>query len=152
MATKKSGWDAWNEKKKREAEKDVKKAVKNAHSGYIIVAVIFLIIGLAAGCTTAFLLTKNDSFTVNGSKSVTLNIGDTLSYTDEGVKCISFGKDVSKNVEIVTNMQRSEDGTTYTGDTSAAGEYYIKYTVRGGRFDGLSRVRVFTVVDPSADN
>ena len=136
---KKSGWDAWNEKK-------LKKALKKVHAGYLAVAAIFLVVGLAVGGWFAMSSTANDSFTLNGEKRTEVSVGETLSYTDEGITCISMGKDISSCVEINTNMTRSEDGKTFTGDTSAEGEYYIEYKITEGRFKGLSRVRIFTVV------
>lgn len=136
---KKSGWDAWNEKK-------LKKALKKVHAGYLAIAAICLVIGLAVGGWFAMSSTANDSFTLNGEKNNTVKVGETLSYTDEGITCISMGKDISSCVEINTNMTRSEDGKTFTGDTSAECEYFIEYKITEGRFKGLSRVRIFTVV------
>ena len=139
---KKSGWDAWNKKK-------LKKALKKVHAGYLAIAAICLVIGLAVGGWFAMSSTANDSFTLNGEKNNTVQVGETLSYTDEGITCISMGKDVSASVEITTNMERSEDGKTFTGNTSAEGDYYIEYKITEGRFKGLSRVRIFTVVSES---
>ena len=138
MAEKKSGWDAWNKKKAR-------KALRKLHAGYLIVIAVSLIIGVAAGGFYAHTLTANDEFTLCGQKTNTVTVGEELSYTDEGIKCISMGKDLSDKVEIKTNMTVSPDGKTYSGDTNLVGEYYITYTVTEGRYAGLSRVRVFTV-------
>ena len=144
MAEKKSGWDAWNKKQAR-------KALRKLHTGYIAVMAICLVIGAAAGAFFAHLKTANDGFTLNGTKEKTVYVGETLKYEDEGIKCISMGEDLSDKVEIKTNMTRSEDGKTFTGDTSFVGEYYIEYKITEGRYAGLSRVRIFTV-SPKADN
>ena len=146
MAEKKSGWDSWNRKK-------AKKAMKKLHAGYLIVIALSLIIGAAAGGFYAYTVTAKDEFTLCGQKENTVTVGDELSYTDEGIRCVSMGKDVSDKVEIKTNMTVSSDGKTYTGNTDCAGEYYITYTVTEGRYAGLSRVRVFTVkaADGNAD-
>ncbi|MBR2460376.1 MAG: hypothetical protein IKB34_04020 [Clostridia bacterium] len=135
---KKSNWDAWNEKK-------LKKALKKVHSAYLAVAAIALIVGLVAGAVLANSRISEDKFILNGEKNRTVSVGESLAYTDEGVTCVSFGKDVSGKVEIKTNMEQSEDGRSFTGDTSAECEYYIQYTVTDGRYKGLSRVRIFTV-------
>lgn len=145
MAEKKSGWDAWN-------QKQMKKALKKVHTGYLIVAVAALLIGAIGGGIFAYTVTAGDGFTLQGSKETTVSVGGELTYVDEGIKCVSMGKDVSHKVEIKTNMNRSEDGKTYTGDTSAPGEYYITYTVTEGRYAGLSRVRVFTVAATESEN
>ncbi len=142
MAKAQSGWEKWRAKKTREAKKKAKKA----HFGYIIIAVLFLAAGLAAGYFGAQIITKNDAFEINGEKVTSLKVGDTLSYTDEGIKYISFGKDVSDSVEISTNMTRGENGT-FTADTAEEGEFYIIYKAVGGRCDGLTLYRVFRVTE-----
>ena len=142
MAKGQSGWEKWREKKARQARRTAKKA----HKGYVLVAVFFLLIGLAAGYFGAQFVTKNDSFVINGDKVTECKVGDTLVYTDEGIKYVSFGKDLSDSVEISTNMHRQNDGT-YTADTSEKGEYFIIYKAVGGRCDGLTLYRVFRVTD-----
>ena len=145
MAQKKSGWDAWNKKK-------MKKALKQMHTGYLIVIVISLLIGALGGAFYAHTLTAKDEFTLQGEEETTVTVGEKLEYTDEGIKCISMGKDLSDKVEIKTNMTRSEDGKTFSGETSAEGEYYITYTVTEGRYAGLSRVRIFKITAPASGN
>ena len=136
----KSGWDAWNSKKAKQAAKLARKV----HAGYLVVGAIFLIIGLAAGAFLAHGSISGDLFTLNGEKERSVAIGEELIYVDEGISCISMGKDLSDKVKIETNMTTT-DGVTYTADTSADTEYYITYTVTEGRYAGLSRVRTFTV-------
>ena len=145
MAEKKSGWDAWNKKK-------MKKALKKLHRGYIMVIVISLLLGAVGGAAYAYTVTARDEFVLCGNKETEISVGTKLTYEDEGIKCISMGKDVSDKVEIKTNMDRSEDGKTFTATTFAAGEYYISYTVTEGRYAGLSRVRVFKVTYPKQGN
>ena len=142
MAAKKSGWDKWREKKMREAKKNIKKA----HFGYIVIAVLFLAAGLAAGYFGAQFITKNDVFEINGEKVTSVKVGEALSYTDEGIKYVSFGKDASDSVQISTNMVKGENGV-YTADTTEEGEYYIIYKAVGGRCDGLTLYRVFRVTE-----
>lgn len=122
----------------------IKRNLKKVHSGYIVIAVIFLALGAVLGVMLASHLTANDSFTLNGDSIIYVNVGDGLNYKDEGITCISTGTDVSDSVTITTNMALNTNGC-YTADTSVAGEYYIKYTVTQGRYEGLCRVRVFKV-------
>lgn len=142
MAAKKSGWEKWRDKKAR----DAKRKIKKAHAGYLVIIVLFLAIGIVGGYFAAQFVTKNDCFEINGTKETVLKVGDTLVYTDEGIKYISFGKDSSTSVEINTNMTRNTDGT-YTADTSEAGEFYIIYKAVGGRCDGLTLYRAFRVTE-----
>ena len=125
--------------------KHIEKALKKLHTGYIITIAVCLLIGAIAGAFYAHTVTANDRFTLKGEKSTTVTVGETLIYEDEGIECISMGKDVSDKVEIQTNMKRSEDGKTFSGNTDTECEYYITYTVTEGRYAGLSRIRIFTV-------
>lgn len=131
---------------KRQKNK-IKRKLKGLHSGYIVIAVIFLALGAVLGVVFASRSTANDRFTLNGDSSIYVDVGEELSYKDEGITCISEGKDVSDSVTVTTNMTSSSNGC-YTADTSVAGEYYIKYTVTQGRYAGLCRVRVFKVREP----
>lgn len=140
----KNGWDEWNERKLR-------KALKRIRSAYKAVAVIFLVLGFAVGVLGANRAVAGDTFKLNGERELQASVGETLSYTDEGVTCISMGSDVSDKVEIRTNMERSEDGRVFTGDTSVEGEYFIEYKITEGRYAGLTRVRIFTVSNGSSD-
>ena len=71
MAEKKSGWDAWN-------KKQMKKALKKVHTGYLIVIAVFLIIGAIVGGGYAYVCTANDCFILQGNKETTVSVGDAL--------------------------------------------------------------------------
>lgn len=144
MAQKKSGWDEWREKKEKEAKRKIKKTAKKTHKGYFIVIVVFLALGLAGGYFGTAYLTRSDSFSLNGDKLTTLAVGQPLVYSDEGIRYISYGKDLSSSVTVETNMTKLSDGT-YTADTAAESEYYIIYHVNEGRCKDLTLYRVFRV-------
>lgn len=128
----------------------LKKNVKKLHTAYIVIAVIFLLIGTAAGIYFAMTSTEGDRFELNGSKNVSYLVGEEATYKDEGITCISMGEDISNNVEITTNLTLSVDGS-YLIDTTDVGEYYIKYTMKDGRYAGLCRVRLITVGEACDD-
>lgn len=129
--------------------KRLKKMTKKINAGYFIIAILFLAIGVAGGFFSAKLITKNDCFEIVGTKETSLVVGDTLSYSDEGIKYVSLGKDLSSAFTVETNMQKDSDGK-YFADTSEEGEYYIIYKVSGGRCDGLTLYRKFRVITPVA--
>ncbi len=126
----------------KKQKKKLKKQLGGLHGGYIAVTVLFLLAGIVIGAFFAMKATESDLFTLNGAAMLVYTAGEEIRYTDEGVRCISMGKDVSDNFEVTTNMSRSQDGA-YTA--SAPGEYYLKYTMTEGRYKGLSRVRIITV-------
>lgn len=136
MAAKK-GWAAVHEKK-------LKKAIKKAHKAYLVVAALALVIGIAGGYFAASVICGNDVFELKGQKETTVKIGDEIKYTDEGIKYVSFGKDLSSSFAITTNLTHGSDGT-YTGDTSEETEYYIIYTITEGRCEGMTLYRTFNV-------
>ena len=135
----------------RTSRRQAEKALKKVHKGYIIVAICSLLVGAALGVFFARFQIKGDKLELNGERNVTVTSAEGFRYEDEGVTCISKGKDLSDKVEIKTNMIPSEDGRYYTVGSGAEGEYYITYTVTEGRYAGLSRVRIFTVA-PEVDN
>lgn len=141
---KKSGWDEWREKKEKQAKRKVKNTVKKSHKGYFIVVAVFLALGLAGGFFGTSFLTRNDSFSLNGDKTTSISVGETLIYNDEGIRYISFGKDLSSSVTVETNLTKLPDGT-YTADTAAESEYYIIYHVNEGRCKDMTLYRVFRV-------
>ena len=134
-------------KSRRQAEK----ALKKLHGGYIAVILICLLAGAALGVFFARFQIKGDKLELNGERNVTVTSAEGFRYEDEGVTCISKGKYLSDKVEIKTNMTLTDDGKGYTLGAGDEEEYYILYTVTEGRYAGLSRVRIFTVV-PEVDN
>lgn len=112
------------------------KAVKKTHPATLLIALLFLIIGLIGGGFAAYMLSKDDSFALKGEKTVTLAVGET--YKEEGFTAVSFGKDISDKVVI-------DDSAV---DLTAPGEYYIVYRVEGDlKYDGCRLVRYVTVAE-----
>lgn len=142
----KSGWEKWRESKKRSAKREAKKAIRRTHIGYIVIVVVSLVLGLVGGWFGTSYLTRNDVFEVKGEKVTEYKIGDVIKYTDEGINYVSFGKDLSAEYEIETNMTKSSDGS-YTADTSKEGTFTITYKIKSGRCKGLTLYRAFTVMD-----
>lgn len=118
----------------------VSKAVKKSHKGVLLLALLFLVIGAAAGAAVSWFMTKDDRFVLNGEKEITLAVGE--AYEEQGAEVISFGRDISENVVI-------------SGDTVEAtkeGVYQIVYSVEDLRWGEYQLVRVVTVGDGDPDN
>lgn len=118
----------------------VSKAVKKSHKGVLLLALLFLLIGAAAGAAVSWFMTKDDRFVLNGEKEITLAVGE--AYEEQGAEVISFGRDISENVVI------SGD----TVDESTEGVYQIVYSVEDLRWGEYQLVRVVTVGDGDPDN
>ena len=118
----------------------VSKAVKKSHKGVLLLALLFLVIGAAAGAAVSWFMTKDDRFVLNGEKEITLAVGEV--YEEQGAEVISFGRDISENVVI------SGD----TVDETTEGVYQIVYSVEDLRWGEYQLVRVVTVGDGDPDN
>lgn len=118
----------------------VSKAVKKSHKGVLLLALLFLLIGAAAGAAVSWFMTKDDRFVLNGEKEITLAVGEV--YEEQGAEVISFGRDISENVVI------SGD----TVDETTEGVYQIVYSVEDLRWGEYQLVRVVTVGDGDPNN
>ena len=122
----------------------VKKYAKKVKPLTWILAIVFLAVGAGAGYLTITQVCKNDTIEVLGTKAITYNTGaGTVAYTDEGIKAIVFGQDVSESVEIESNLEKV--GDQYQIDLSTEGDYYIKYTITHFKFGTVVKYRTITV-------
>lgn len=124
---------------KSKARKQVEKTVKRTHKATVVLAVLFLLIGIAAGVGASWFLTKDDTFELNGEKVIRLTVGDT--YEEQGAKAISFGKDISSKVQISGDKP----------DLAVAGEYQIVYKVDDFRYKDYQLVRRVIVEDAGGE-
>ena len=113
-------------------KKTVARAVNNLDRKTIAFVVIFLILGLAIGALSMFMVIKDDTFKLNGESEIVIGVGGT--YTELSAKAIAFGKDISDDVKISGEV-----------NTSKEGEYIIKYTVENFRFKGYTLYRKIVV-------
>ena len=121
-------------------KRQVKKAIKKTPKSILICLILFLILGFAIGYTSILMFSKNDKFEINGEKHITLNLNE--EYKEQGAKAIAFGQDVTKNIEIESNL-----------DTSSEGEYAIIYTVKSSfKYKDIQRVRYVTVINGGQNN
>lgn len=129
---------------KSQAKKETKKAYKRLTPLSVVVIVSVFVLSVVLGVVAEKLITRKDEFVLLGNKSYEIEVGQEFTYTEEGFRIISFGKDLSDKVKIDTNMTKNLDGT-YSIDTSVEGDYFIKYTVDSHKFGKIKRVRTFTV-------
>ena len=134
------------------SKRKAKSTLKKIHKGYIVIAVITLIVGAVIGYGAASFMFGSDTLAVKGQKTVTVDAGQTVVYTDEGIVYVSGGKDMSDKYEITdTNMSKLASGE-YTGVVTAENELYIIYTVTEGRAAGQTVYRVFIADNAGGGN
>ena len=121
----------------------------------ILIILLVTIIGAGIGVGACYFVGRNDCFEIIGNDEITLTLrgadeteyDETNSYIDEGVKVISLGKDISKNVVIETNLTLTDDGK-YVADE--VGTYYIIYKtndIKYGKIFTVQRIRLITFVE-----
>lgn len=145
-----------NTSSKRKYTKKATSAIKKAN---IFVCVLILIVSVGLGALGYFVVSKNDCFTLVGEQEITI-VMDVLeneteilgTFVDEDkVKIVEFGKDISSEVIIETDMTQNEDGSY---SVKEEGTYYIKYSVdsiKYGKIFTVEKIRLISFIAPSVD-
>ena len=129
---------------KRKVKSKAKSKAKRIHPLTWVICALALIIGVGAGIGAYSFISRNDCFKLRGDAEYTVSVGAEVTYVDEGVKIISFGKDISSEVEVKSNLKKISSGK-YAVDTTKPTEYYIIYTVDDAKYGNIQRVRTITV-------
>lgn len=135
----------------RSSKRKMKKQAKKLN--WLIVLPMILI-GLAVGFFGLKFVFKNDGFAMVDAKTVDdiMYIGgdsDYEKYTELGVKCISFGKDYSSDVQVVYYYRSdlsSDAKQVDTVDESVAGMYYAVYKTDAPRYKKVTLIRNIVVL------
>ena len=130
---------------KRKAKSYTKKKLRRANLITLFICIFALAAGLVAGAYGYEYICRDDCFELRGKKEVKvmLDAADFV-YYDDGVRIIEFGKNISNQVNVETNMTKVARGE-YTVDTSIPGKYYIKYTVDSPKYGEVCRIRTVVV-------
>ena len=130
---------------KKKTKRKVKKGIKKLNGWTVFFCIIALLAGVAAGVGAYKLVCINDKFVVNGSKEYHIELGSgNFEYIDAGATVIEFGKDISDDVIVKTNMTDLGNGR-YGADANISGTYYIEYTVDSPKYGEVRRIRTFVV-------
>ena len=161
-STKKSTTKSSGAKKTTTARKSANTTSKNhdtqssnkntASSLTMILALIFLAIGVIGGFFTTKFLCKNDVYEMvaysNGEVDITIG-EDVLSYTELGIKCVAFGKDCSNNYKVDyyyrNSMTEDEILVSEVGE-KGAGLYYAVYTAPTLKYKTVKLIRNITLL------
>lgn len=139
-------------RKKYSYEKDLERAAKRTlkkSSLSVILVVIFLIVGAVGGFFGIKYAFRNDTFAMNtyanGQFDIVIGANEeNTTYTELGVKCVSFGKDVSNEVEITyyyrTDLSEEQVKVDKVDETKA-GMYYAVYTTNSARYKKTTLIR-----------
>ncbi len=131
-------------KAKSRARRKIKSKVRRISVWTFVISFLALVVGIAVGIGAYSFISRDDCFRLRGEAEYDIALGSAFEYDDEGVRIIEFGRDISREARVETNMTELDNGN-YTVDTSAAGRYYIKYTVDSVKYGEICRIRVFEV-------
>lgn len=129
----------------KKQEKKVEKMVKNTSPKTLIVSLLCLIVGALIGVAAFFVVCRNDTFEIIGSDEITLTIDE--KYVEEGAKVVEFGKDISKDIQINSNLNLDENG--YSNEI---GTFYVEYTIdslKYGKIFKIKKIKLVTFVETS---
>lgn len=131
---------------KKSTKRKVKKALKKIHKGYIAVVILAITIGIFGGYFAAYFISGRDTLELVGEKVTLVNEGEPVIYSDEGIKYVSNGKNLSSKVVITTNMTKDTSGN-YVGTPEKDCELFIIYEITEGRAAGRTLYRVFRLAE-----
>ena len=159
MATKKNaqtqtqraklGFDFEDVKISKKSKNKAKQKIKKVSASCWLFALLFLCIGIAAGIGAWMFTCKNDTFELVGKDEITCTLNEL--YSDPGIKAISFGKDISNDILIETNLNIDQNGNYYADEV---GTYYIKYyskDLKYGTIFKVEKIRLVTYVEASEE-
>ena len=152
MARKKDDFfDDVFEKGERRVKRSAKKKVKKMHPLTKILAVLFLVVGLALGALTCTFLSKNDHFVLKGETQISLSAGTPYVYKEEGVDAVCFGRSCASKLKVEASRGITRDADGNYVIPAEEGVYTLIYTIDNLKFGGklggekIQRIRVFTV-------
>ena len=143
----------------KKVNKTINKKVKKIGIKAILIILLVTLIGGGIGLGACWFVSRNDCFEIVGMEEITLTLKDEEStefgegniYYDEGVKVVSFGRDISEDVYVETNLKQHTDGGYYADEV---GTYYMIYKVNDikyGKIFTIQRIRLITFVESAPE-
>ncbi len=128
--------------------KKTKSLMRKSSIAWLAVLIV-LIVGFVGGFFAHKLAFKNDTYQMIGEEVVYVGGDGDKVYAEQGVKCVAFGKDQSKDCT-VTYFYRAEatDEATEVSkiDETTAGTYYAVYHTPASKFKKVSLIRTIFVL------
>ena len=137
----------------REEKAKLKRSVKKLSLTWIIV-LIFLALGVVGGFFAHKYAFPNDTYQMvaysNGSIDITIGAEEEhKTYTELGVKCITFGKDISSECTVKyyfrTDLSQEQVEVSKVDET-VPGMYYAVYTTTSSKYKTVTLIRNIMVL------
>ena len=142
----------------KDREREIARIERAAKKGFkkmnLLIAVVFLAVGVLAGFFGLKFAFSNDTFELNAGtmKNEIMFIGADEAYQkyeELGVTCVSFGKDYSKDVTIKyyyrTDLTEEVKEVSKVDET-IPGMYYAVYTTNAPRYKSVTLIRNIAVL------
>ncbi len=133
----------------KRTSKKVGNAMRKSSIVWILVLFV-LIIGFCGGFFAQKYLFKNDTYAMIGSDTIYIGTNEDLQeYTEQGVTCIAFGKDYSK--ECLVKYYYREDISVEKQevdeiDENKSGMYYAVYQSPASKYKKVTLIRSIIVL------
>lgn len=124
--------------------KKIEKFVKKQSPLTLLLAIVFLLVGAAAGWFATSTVCKNDVCEVLGQKKIVLATGVGVhEYVDEGFHAVAFGQDISATAKVQSDLELIAG--KYQINLAEPAEHYIKYTITHAKFGTVVKYRTIIV-------
>ena len=142
----------------RSTRSKAKRSMKKLGFNWLL-AIIFLVIGAVGGFFVSKYAFKSDTYSMiayaNGETDVYIGIDETLQeYTELGVKCIAFGKDVSKDFTVTYYFRddlTNKEVEVSEVDETKPGIYYAVYKAPSIKYSSVKLIRNIIVTGDEAN-
>ena len=136
--------------KSNKNEKTSSNKKSEAKTTFKLAVVFCLLFGALIGYISLKFVCKNDQFEINGSKNITLSVGDT--YIDEGANVVAFGKNANDKINIEVFENNTSIGGLDKIDTSRETTYQIVFTVSSLRYKNIKLIRTLQIINELAQD
>ena len=128
----------------KSTSKRASRAMRKSSIAWLAVLIV-LIVGFVGGFFAQKYAFANDTFAMVGEDTIYIGDEETNStYTEQGVKCIAFGKDYSKDctVEYFYRSDESEKEVKVEEiDETKEGIYYAIYSTPASKYKSVTLIR-----------
>lgn len=138
----------------KKEQKSIEKSIKRSGVSIILV-IVLLLVGALGGWLVCKFAFSSDTYAMvaygSGKSDIVIGPdGDDEHYTELGVKCIAFGKDISSECTVTYYYRAdlTQDEVKVDGvDETVPGMYYAKYQCNNIKYKSVTLIRNIVVLE-----
>lgn len=128
----------------KSTSKRASRAMRKSSIAWVAVLIV-LVVGFVGGFFAQKYAFANDTYAMVGEDTIYIGGEETTAtYTEQGVKCIAFGKDCSKDCTVKyyyrTDISEKEVEVDEVDETKA-GIYYAVYSTKASKYKSVTLIR-----------